>query len=84
MDPHLSSNTLVKEFVAKTLTENARVRRSIVNKGHICGLLQTVPIILDDGEQRVNSVMKLSVTTRAKLVVGKCVMCLSKGRQAGH
>ena len=42
MDPHLPSNTLVKEFVAEILTENARVRRSKVNKGHICGLLQTV------------------------------------------
>ena len=79
MDPHLPSNTLFKENVAKTLTENARIRRSTVNKGHINGLLQTVPIILDDGEHRVNSVMDLSVRARAKLVVGNCVMRFSEG-----
>ena len=73
MDPHLPSNTLVKEFVAETLTENARVRRSIVKKGNKCGLLQTVPIILDDGEHRVNSFMDLSL--RPNWLSVKCVMC---------
>ena len=55
----------------------------VVNKGHICRFLECILVVLDGGDERVNSVMCLYVRFGAKLVRGESVVGLGVCHNTG-
>ena len=55
----------------------------VVNKGHICRFLKCILVVLDGGNERVDSVMCLCARFGAKLVIGESVVGLGVCRNTG-
>ena len=55
----------------------------VVNKGHICRFLECILVVLNGGNEGVNSVMCLCARLGAKLVRGESVVDLSVYRKSG-
>ena len=56
----------------------------MINKGHICRFLKCILVVLDGGNERVDSVMCLCARFGAKLVRGESVVGLGVCRKSGY
>jgi len=61
-----------------------RVGCGVIHKGHICGFLKCILVVLDGGNKRADGVVCLCARFGAKLVRGESVVGLGVCRNTGY